>query len=177
MPGMAHPHTDTQTATDLALSAHFRLSELTLSQAAVRHSVSNTPNAEQLDNLRRTAAMLEQVRRLLGDKPIVVSSGFRSGAVNALVGGSLQSAHLRGLAVDFTCPSFGTPLQVCRAIVASGLAFDQCIYEGTWVHLAAPADGDAANYAAIDPASCRRSVLTARFAPNAPTRYVQGICA
>lgn len=173
MPAMAH----TNTPPDLILSPHFRLSELTLSQAAVRHSVGNTPNPEQLANLRRTAAMLEQVRTLLGNKPIVISSGFRSAAVNSLVGGSLKSAHLSGLAADFTCPGFGTPLQVCRAIVASGLAFDQCIYEGTWVHLAAPPHCDEQAYADIDPASCRRSVLTARFAPNAPTRYVQGVVA
>lgn len=173
MPGMAN----TNTPQDLILSPHFKLSELTLSQAAVRHGVGNTPNPEQLANLYRTAAMLEQVRALLGNKPLVISSGFRSAAVNSLVGGSLKSAHLLGLAADFTCPSFGTPQQVCRAIVASGLAFDQCIYEGTWVHLAAPPNCDAAAFADIDPASCRRSVLTARFTPGGPTRYVQGVVA
>lgn len=173
MPGMTH----TNPPPDLALSPHFRLSELTLSQAAVRHGVGNTPNPEQLANLRRTAAMLEQLRTLLGNKPIVISSGFRSAAVNSLVGGSLKSAHLSGLAADLTCPSFGTPLQVCRAIVASGLAFDQLIYEGTWVHLAAPPQGTEAANADIAPAACRRQVLTARFAPNSPTRYVQGLVA
>jgi zinc D-Ala-D-Ala carboxypeptidase len=162
---------------DLILSPHFRLSELTLSQAAVRHGVGNTPNPEQLANLYVTAAMLEQVRALLGGKPIVISSGFRSAAVNSLVGGSLKSAHLLGLAADLTCPSFGTPQQVCKAIVASGLAFDQCIYEGTWVHLAAPAGCDAKAYAAINANSCRRQVLTARFTPGGPTRYVQGLVA
>lgn len=170
MPGMAHTHTPT----DLVLSPNFRLSELTLSQAAVRHSVGNTPNPEQLENLRRTAAMLEQVRTLLGHLPIVISSGFRSAAVNALVGGSLKSAHLRGLAADFTCPAFGSPEQVSRAIAASGLAFDQLIHEGTWVHLAASAPTHEGHSA---PTACRRQVLTARFVPNAPTRYLQGICA
>lgn len=167
--------THTNTPPDLILTPHFNLSELTHSQAAVRHGVDNTPNPEQLANLRRTAAMLEQLRTLLGNKPIVISSGFRSAAVNSLVRGEINSAHLSGLAVDFVCPGFGTPMQVCRAIVASGLPFDKLIYEGTWVHLAAPPHGDAAAYADIDPASCRRIVLTARFSPNMRTQYPIGL--
>lgn len=162
---------------DLTLSPHFKLSELTLSQAAVRHGVANSPGPDQLANLYVTAAMLEQVRTLLGNKPIVISSGFRSTVINGLVGGSNKSAHVQGLAADFTCPSFGTPQQVCAAIVASGLAFDQCIYEGTWVHLAAPPGCDAKAYAHIKAGACRRQVLTARFTPGAPTRYVQGLVA
>jgi zinc D-Ala-D-Ala carboxypeptidase len=56
--------------------------------------------------------------------------------LNAAVGGSGASQHMLGLAADFECPGFGTPLEVARAIQRSGIAFDQCILEyGRWVHL------------------------------------------
>ena len=52
------------------------------------------------------------------------------------VGGSKISAHMQGLAADFTAPGFGTVLQVARKIAASEIAYDQLIYEfGSWVHI------------------------------------------
>ena len=90
----------------------------------------------ELANLMRLAAVLEDVRHVLGSRPILISSGFRSEAVNKAVGGSTSSAHRLGLAADFTCPDFGSPLMVCRAIASSGIQFDQLIHEkGSWVHL------------------------------------------
>jgi hypothetical protein len=78
---------------------------------------------------------MEAVRKLLGDRPISVSSGYRSPALNRAVAGSRRSAHLTGHAVDFNCYGFGDPLEVCRAIAESDLAFDQLIEEGTWIHV------------------------------------------
>jgi len=81
---------------------------------------------------------MEEVRTILGDKPILVSSGYRSPAVNAAVGGSKSSAHMSGLAVDFSCPGFGTPRAICVALSPhmKKLGVDQLIYEyDTWVHL------------------------------------------
>ena len=89
-------------------------------------------------NLVRTAEVLEKVRILLDDKPVLLSSGYRSPGVNAAVGGSKNSAHMSGLAADFICPDFGTPLQVCKKLepFMRDLGIDQLIYEfGTWVHL------------------------------------------
>lgn len=116
----------------MQLSENFSLEELTITQH--RH-VSNTPTPDALEHLKLTAAMLEQVRALLGGKPIIVSSGFRSMQLNTLVGGQPNSAHLRGYAADFICPQFGTPEEVCKAIRASDMKFDQLIWEGTWTHL------------------------------------------
>ena len=43
---------------------------------------------------------------------------------------------MTGQAVDFTCPAFGTPAQIVRRIVSSGIEYDQCILEfGAWVHI------------------------------------------
>jgi hypothetical protein len=66
---------------------------------------------------------------------ITVSSGYRCPALNKAVGGAKSSAHVSGHAVDFNCFSFGTPLEICRALAASDLKWDQMIEEGTWVHL------------------------------------------
>jgi zinc D-Ala-D-Ala carboxypeptidase len=91
------------------LTPNFALAELTASQAAARAGISNTPAAAHLANLERLAGQLELVREALGGRPMLISSGYRSPKVNALVGGSASSAHTKGLAADFTCPAFGPP--------------------------------------------------------------------
>jgi hypothetical protein len=114
------------------LSAHFALEELACTQ---HREFDNTPPPEVVATLRNTAAQMEAVRRLLGNRPISVSSGYRCRALNRAVGGARTSAHLSGHAVDFNCYGFGDPLAVCRTIAASDLAFDQLIEEGSWVHI------------------------------------------
>lgn len=113
------------------LSRYFSLAEMTTTSTGL----SNKPDAQQLARLTATAQAMDEVRKLLGH-PIRVNSGFRSAAVNRAVGGSPSSAHALGYAVDFVCPKFGDPMAICRAIVASGIRFDQLILEkNRWVHL------------------------------------------
>lgn len=146
------------------LTDHFTLEELTASQTAARRGIGNTPSADIIQNLTRTAQVLEHVRVLLGSRPITISSGYRSPALNSAVGGVRNSAHLYGLAADFICPAYGDPLTICKAIAASGIDFDQVIQEGTWVHLGlAPADQ-----------KNRRQLLTAHFGDGATT-YREGL--
>jgi len=117
------------------LSPSFSLSELVYSETAEQKGIDNTPPPEVVENLKRLAAGLEAVRVLLG-APLEISSGYRCPALNEAVGGSSTSQHMQGLAVDFECPAFGSPLEVARAIQRSDLEFDQCILEyGRWVHL------------------------------------------
>jgi zinc D-Ala-D-Ala carboxypeptidase len=122
------------------LTAHFTLEEFTDSQTAARKGLKNVPgeNSQARANIQRTAEVMEQVRSILGNKPILVSSGYRSPQVNTAVGGAKSSAHVHGLAVDFSCPGFGTPLQICKALEPhmKSLGIDQLIHEyNTWVHL------------------------------------------
>lgn len=120
------------------LTEHFTLEEFTDSQTAARKGIPNVPPAIEHRNLVRTAEAMEKVRTLLGDKPILVSSGYRSPAVNAAVGGSKSSAHMSGLAVDFSCPGFGTPKAICKKLEPHmrALGVDQLIHEyDSWVHL------------------------------------------
>lgn len=135
------------------LSDHFSLSEFVRSNYAIRNGLDNRPPLWVYDNLTRVAETLELVRKALGNKPIIITSGYRSPLVNKGVGGSRNSAHCKGLAVDFDCPKFGTPLDVSRKIIEAGIEYDQLIHEGAWVHLAIPAHGERA----------RRQVLTAHF--------------
>jgi hypothetical protein len=119
----------------MRLSEHFKLDELIASQTAARRRIDNTPSAAIVEALRQTAEAMEAVRSLLGDRPITISSGYRSAALNRAIGGARNSAHVRGRAVDFYCFGFGASIDVCRAIAGSGVPFDQMIEEGTWVHL------------------------------------------
>ncbi len=123
-----------------ALTEHFTLEEFTDSQTAARRGINNVPGplSQERSNLQGTAEVMEKVRTLLGDHPILISSGYRNPWVNSAVGGSKNSAHTHGLAVDFSCPGFGTPLQVCEALEPhmKALGIDQLIHEyKTWIHL------------------------------------------
>jgi hypothetical protein len=118
------------------LSAHFTLEELTASSSAVRLKLDNTPTPEVVQALTRAAQFMEDVRQALGNKPVRITSGYRSPAVNRAIGGVSTSAHCFGHAIDFQCPSFGTPYEVCQRILQAGLPFDQLIHEyGNWTHI------------------------------------------
>ena len=123
-----------------SLTEHFTLEEFIDSQTAARKGLNNVPalGSPERANLTRTAETMEKVRALLGDRPILISSGYRSPQVNAAVGGSKSSAHMSGLAVDFSCPGFGTPKAICKKLEPhmKALGVDQLIHEyDTWVHL------------------------------------------
>ena len=120
------------------LTEHFTLEEFIDSQTAARKGINNAPPPLEYENLKRTAGVLEKVRPILGGHPILISSGYRSRRVNAEVGGSANSAHMHGLAVDFSCPGFGAPRSICRTLEPhmKELGVDQLIHEfNTWVHL------------------------------------------
>lgn len=121
----------------MQLSKHFTLAEATVSETAKKRGISNQPNSDELLQLRFTAGCMEDVRRLLGGKPVRINSWFRNAAVNKAVGGVPNSQHQKGEAVDFTCSSFGTPLEICRFLSAhkDSLGYDQLILEPTWVHI------------------------------------------
>ena len=145
----------------MTLSEHFSLDELTTSDTAIRKAIDNTPHPAVTERLRMLAATLEQVRSLLGNNSIRISSGYRCLTLNRAIGSGDLSAHVLGYAVDFTCPKFGAPKEVANKIAESPIKFDQLIYEGTWVHLS------------VDPRN-RREVLTAHFGKG-KTSYTKGI--
>ena len=119
----------------MQLSEHFTLAELTVTD---HRTLDNTPDPIALANLHRLAEFLEQVRGVLGGKPVMVNSAFRSKAVNDAVGSSDRSQHRLGCAADIRVPGM-TPDAVVRAVMASKLAYDQVIREfDSWTHLSIP---------------------------------------
>ena len=126
------------------LSPNFALDELTASETAAIHGIENTPDQATIQNLTRLANALQEVRALLGNKVVIVSSGYRSPELNQKVGGSATSDHCKGLAADFICPSYGTPDEIVRVVMASAIPFKQVIREfDKWVHFSIPEEGEA----------------------------------
>jgi zinc D-Ala-D-Ala carboxypeptidase len=119
----------------MQISEHFTLEELSFSEAAARRGVDNTPPPVVIANLSVVVAVMERIRTLLGDRPIVVRSGYRSAEVNRAVGGVETSAHCHGLACDFVCPAFGTPAEAALVILKSDIDYDQLILEYGWIHI------------------------------------------
>jgi hypothetical protein len=124
----------------MQLSANFSLAQLSASETALARGITNIPPPEIVENLKLLAAGLEQAQEVLG-YPLTISSAYRSPELNLAVGGAEKSQHCTGLAADFTCPEFGTPLDIAAALRDAGLRFDQCILEfGRWVHLSFSAE-------------------------------------
>jgi len=131
-------------------SPNFTVEELTFSETATRKDIDNTPSDEVLDNLLITAWSMENVRELLNNNPILISSGYRCLELNTLLGSKPTSAHTRGLACDFTCPKFGDPHDIVDAIFRSDILYDQIILEfDKWVHIAFPENGKSARKKAL----------------------------
>ena len=124
---------------NMNLTPHFTLHEFTFSAYAQANGIDNAPNTEELRRLSRIAELMEQVRYLLGQRPITVTSGFRCEALNTAVGGVPTSAHRLGLACDFAHPILSND-QIVAKIAGSPLVFDQLILEDTsgrhWTHIA-----------------------------------------
>ena len=123
----------------MQLTENFSLAQLIRSETAEREGIDNAPPAEVVENLQRLAEGLEAVQSLLGS-PLEISSGYRCAELNRAVGGTATSQHVQGLAADFICQDYGSPLMIATAIQRSTIIFDQCILEfGRWVHLSVSA--------------------------------------
>lgn len=123
----------------MKIGAHFTLAELTDTETGL----SNTPGSEHIAALSRLVALvLDPLRSDLG-RPVRVTSGFRSPAVNKAVGGAATSQHLRGEAADIKVDGM-TTADVARTIHRLRLPVDQCIVErgdSGWVHVSTRLDG------------------------------------
>ena len=118
------------------LSPHFTLSELTRTASGL----PNVPTDAEVKALTVLATtLLEPVRARFG--PVSIHSGYRGPAVNAAIGGSKTSQHMKGEAADFHCPGATLEHVMRWIVVESGLRYGQVILEGhapgepTWIHL------------------------------------------
>ncbi len=117
------------------LTEHFTLKELMVTD---HREFDNTPDADVIANLTRLAMFLEKVKTVVGGRPVMVTSGYRSKQVNDAVGSKDTSQHRLGCAADFRVPGW-TPNDIVEAIIDSGLPYDQLIREfNSWVHVSIP---------------------------------------
>lgn len=125
---------------DDKLTPHFTLRELTRSEYAARHGLDNTPPAEIIPKLQHVAEGLERIRALI-EAPISVQSGYRAPKVNAGVGGSNTSQHMKGEAADINAVGY-SPRKLAELIrkAQAVVQFDQLLLEcpdsqAPWIHV------------------------------------------
>lgn len=122
------------------LTDHFTLEEMVRSETAPRLGIDNTPTAEVITELTKTAQFLERIRAFARahynpNAIVVVTSGYRCPELNKAIGGVPTSAHCYGCAADIHVP--GVPiLQLAKDVATNIMGYDQIIHEfGSWVHV------------------------------------------
>ena len=123
------------------------LAEVTRSETAKRKGISNMPTPEHIENFKLLAEKVFQPIREHFGKPIHISSGYRSKALNSAIGGALSSQHCSGEAIDIDMD--GTDITNAQVFnyIKDNLEFDQLIWEfGTdtnpdWVHVSYESTG------------------------------------
>lgn len=126
----------------MQLTKNFSLEELIFSSTAIRKGIDNTPNASTLEELKETAELAQRIRDHLSavagkDIPLRITSGYRCLALNREMKSSDTSDHIKGLAIDFQAPTFGTPKEIALELakVMQELGIGQIIHEfSSWVH-------------------------------------------
>lgn len=117
------------------LSPNFTLAEMIRSEAASRRGIDNTPPPVIVTALTALCVHVLEPVRAHYERPVIVTSGYRSPAVNSAVGGSGTSQHSQGEAADFTVHGVSN-IEVCRWM-EKNLTYDQLIYEfgeSGWIH-------------------------------------------
>jgi uncharacterized protein YcbK (DUF882 family) len=118
----------------MKLTEHFTLEEMTVSEYAARNGLKNDPSETAVQNLKVLCKTVLEPLRLIVQKPVIITSGYRSKTVNKAIGGSSTSQHVKGQAADFIV--IGMTVEEVFDIIAERLPYDQLIQEfGKWVHV------------------------------------------
>ena len=110
----------------MKLSKNLTLSEATKSHTAIKYGISNKPSGDHLSNLIQIANKIFQPIRDHFNEPIIVSSGYRSKALNDLIGGASGSQHSKGEALDL---DGSVENAYIFEFIKNNLEFDQLIWE------------------------------------------------
>ena len=130
----------------MQLSPHFKLVEFSRSATAQARHIDNTPNEEQIKNLKFLCDnVLEPLRLQFG--PIIIGSGFRCPALNTAVRGVKNSQHTSGEACDIHLPSIEVGKKYFEFLKKIPI-FDQLIWERDnprsnhyWIHVSVKRSG------------------------------------
>ncbi|WP_286747865.1 D-Ala-D-Ala carboxypeptidase family metallohydrolase [Roseivirga sp. UBA1976] len=132
------------------ISRYVTYKEAVKSQQAERLGIDNTPNEEQLKNMRFIGENIFDKVRLFVGGILFVSSFFRCRLLNMAIGGSKSSQHCEGLAIDIDADVYQSNGKTNKDIfffILRNLEFDQLIWEfgdnnqPAWVHVSARPDG------------------------------------
>ena len=151
----------------MKLSEHFRLEEFTRSATATKLGIDNTPSAEAVSNLKALCEnVLEPLRAFINSGSphnqgvewgLIISSGYRSPALNEAVGGAKNSQHMAGEACDIRIPQHDFAGEQGQRFthrdilhrwftwIMNNCDFDQLIKETTdhrtyWIHVSCKRD-------------------------------------
>ncbi|WP_230580809.1 D-Ala-D-Ala carboxypeptidase family metallohydrolase [Xylanibacter ruminicola] len=117
----------------------------------------NVPNEVQVENLKRLCSWLEMLRSEWnrrygeGNDPIIINCGFRSEAVNNVIGGVATSNHLTGCAADIRVAGMEQLIRYATILLdvsdQSREDFDELLLEysprgGYWLHFAVKSKGN-----------------------------------
>ena len=123
----------------MILSKNFTLQEFTKSVTAIRNDIDNSPNAEHIRNIQLLVKFVLQPLREGLNKPIRITSGYRSESLNKLIKGSKRSQHCKGQAADlqFKVDGVMDNKAIWDKVIELGLPFDQMIneFEFSWIHI------------------------------------------
>ena len=131
----------------MQLSENLSLAEVMRSETAKRKGVSNMPTPEHIENFKKLAENIFQPIRKHFGKPINISSGYRSAALNKAIGGASSSQHCTGEAIDIDMDGTAITNAEIFNYIKNNLSFDQLIWEfGTdknpdWVHVSYESTG------------------------------------
>lgn len=131
----------------MKLSEHLELAEVIRSESAKRRGISNMPTEEHIKNLKLIAENVFEPIRANFRQPIRISSGYRSQALNAAIGGAMKSQHSSGEALDIDMEGTALSNKEIFIFIKDKLNFDQLIWEfgnknePDWVHVSYKANG------------------------------------
>lgn len=127
---------------DIQLTPHFCLSEFTKSATATARGIPNIPTIEAVSNLQQLCLHALEPLRAHAARPITISSGYRSPALNQTVGGSKTSQHMTGEAADIRIPDEQTGREWFNWL-RTNVPYHQLIWEKDspqsthhWIHIA-----------------------------------------
>ena len=123
------------------ISKNFSYAEFERSETARNAGITNVITEFRVrDAIRELTLTVLQPLRDASGAQVVISSGYRCPALNALVGGVPTSQHKKGEAADIMSRLL-TPLELARLIVRLDLPFDQLILYPTFVHVSHKLEG------------------------------------
>lgn len=132
------------------MTKNFTYEEMIESATARRLKISNEPTQQDKRNIEKLCEDILQPIRDKIEVPIIVDSGYRSTALNKIIGGSATSQHITGAAADIRImPATGESQKqanqrlfnfIKSMVINNEIKVGQLIdeYNYSWIHVSLP---------------------------------------